>query len=326
MVILPAKAVKTPTAEGVQLTLKPDPPFKLDLTAWVLRRRPTNSIDQVTNDAYTRVFAVDGMPVGARIVQLGTIEKPTLGVTLVGSNITPRIEHSIRDCFGEILGLGVDLSDFYSMSARYPKLRAIVSRFRGMRPPRFPSTFETLCNAIACQQVSLDVGLLLLSRMSQKYGRRLDFFGRRMTSFPTVDAVSRASRQDLRQLGFSNRKSEYLIGLARSISTGQLNLEELRRMDDQEAIEFLTQIRGVGRWSAEYTLLRGLGRLGVFPGDDVGGQNGLKRWMGLAKSPNYEEIQELLEEWRGFGGLVYFHLLLKGLEEQGYLKPSGRES
>ncbi len=195
-----------------------------------------------------------------------------------------------------------------------------------MKPPRFPSTFETLCNAIACQQVSLNVGLLLLSRMSQKYGLHLDFFGERMTSFPTADAVSHASRQDLRRLGFSDRKSEYLIGLARSISTGRLNFEELHRMDDKEAIEFLTQIRGVGRWSAEYTLLRGLGRLGVFPGDDVGGQNGLRRWMGLAKTPNYEEVRELLEKWRGFGGLVYFHLLLKGLEEQGYLKPSGGES
>ncbi len=321
-----SKDVKTPTVDGVQLTLRPAPPFRLDLTAWVLRRRSTNSIDQVTNGAYARVFVVDGMPVGARIVQLGTSEKPKLGVTLVGGNITPRMERVLRDCFSEVLGLGVDLSDFYSMSARYPELSSIASRFRGMRPPRFPSTFETLCNAIACQQVSLNVGLLLLSRMSQKYGHRLDLSGRRMASFPTVDAVSRASRQDLRQLGFSSRKSEYLIGLARSISKGQLNLEELRRMDDQEAIEFLTQIRGVGRWSAEYTLLRGLGRLSVFPGDDVGGQNGLRRWIGLAKSPNYEEIQELLENWRGFGGLVYFHLLLKGLEEQGYLKPSGRES
>ncbi len=324
--ILPAKAVKTPAVDGVQLTLNPAPPFRLDLTAWVLRRRPSNSIDRVTNGAYMRIFAVDGMPVGARVVQLGTSERPTLGVTLVGSTITPRIERALRDYLGEILALNVDLSDFYSTSARYPKLRTLASRFRGMRPPRFPSTFETLCNAIACQQVSLNVGLLLLSRMSQKYGLHLDFFGERMTSFPPVDAVSHASRQDLRRLGFSNLKSEYLIGLARSISTGRLNLEELRRMDDQEAIEFLTQIRGVGRWSAEYTLLRGLGRLDVFPGDDVGGQNGLRRWMGLAKRPNYEEVQKLIEEWKGFGGLVYFHLLLKGLEEQGYLKPSGGES
>ncbi len=306
--------------------MKPAPPFRLDLTAWVLRRRPANSIDQVTNGAYMRIFAVDGMPVGARIVRLGTSERPTLEVTFVGRNITPRIERSLRDCLGKTLGLSVDLSDFYSMSARYPKLHTIVSRFRGMRPPRFPSIFEALCNAIACQQVSLNVGLMLLSRMSQKYGLHLEIFGERMASFPTVDAVSHASRRDLRRLGFSNLKSEYLIGLARSISTGQLNLEELDRMDDQEAIEFLTRIRGVGRWSAEYTLLRGLGRLGVFPGDDVGGQKGLRRWIGLAKTPNYEEVRELIEEWRGFGGLVYFHLLLKGLEEQGYLKPSGRES
>lgn len=280
-----------------------------------------NSVDQLASGTYLRVLAMDHVSVGVMVVQRGTMESPELGVDAIGSRITPKVEGALQDKISEILGLNVNMTDFYSMAALHPKLDELVSRFRGMKPPRFPSIFETLVNAIACQQVSLNVGLLLISRLSQKHGLPLDIQEQQARSFPTADAISRMDSQELRGLGFSNRKAGYLLGLARSVSAGRLDLESLHRMEDREAVEFLMQIRGVGRWSAEYTLLRGLGRLNVFPGDDVGGQNSLRRWMGLHKVPDYEKVQQLLEKWRDFRGLVYFHLLLKGLEEKGYLDP-----
>ena len=92
-----------------------------------------------------------------------------------------------------------------------------------------------------------------------------------------------------------------------------------READDQAAVARLLPLRGVGRWTAEYVLLRGLGRLRVFPGDDVGARNSLRRWLGLAEPPSYEEIRQLLLHWSAYQGLVYFHLLLGRLAGAGLL-------
>ncbi|MDG7007528.1 MAG: DNA-3-methyladenine glycosylase 2 family protein [Nitrososphaerota archaeon] len=305
----------------IHFIAKPIPPFRLDLTAWALRRRPVNSIDRMVDGVYRRVLVVDGTAVAVSVAQGGSAERPKLEVVGIGRDLPSGAEGILRGAVSAILGLNVDLADFYSMSSKHRRLKALAARFRGVKPPRFPSIYETLVNAIACQQVSLNVGLILLSRLSLKYGlppAQGDGWSR---SFPTAEAVSRADLQALRGLGFSRQKAGYLLELSRSVCTGQLDLEGLDGMNDRDSVAFLTQIRGIGRWSAEYTLLRGLGRLGVFPGDDVGGQNSLRRWMGLQRSPNYKKVQDLLERWKRFRGLLYFHLLLKGLDESGYLEP-----
>lgn len=307
--------------KGIYFTAKPIPPFRLDLTAWALKRRPVNSIDRLSDGVYRRILVVDKTPAEVKVEQQGSTERPELAVVVTGRDIQPKAKPALQGAVNDILGLNVDLRGFYSMSSRYPRLEALAARFRGVKPPRFPSIYEALVNAIACQQVSLNVGLLLLSRLSAKYGQPLYHGEEQMWAFPAVETVSRARLQDLRELGFSRQKAGYLLELSQSVSTGGLDLERLHGMSDLDAVEFLMQIRGIGRWSAEYTLLRGLGRLGVFPGDDVGGQNSLRKWMGLRKNPDYEKVQGLLEKWKRFRGMVYFHLLLRGLEGAGHLEP-----
>ncbi len=81
----------------------------------------------------------------------------------------------------------------------------------------------------------------------------------------------------------------------------------------------MLSLRGVGRWTAEYVLLRGLGRLDVFPGDDVGAQKRLARWLGRRRPLDYADVRRVVEPWHPYAGLVYFHLLLDGLEQRGEL-------
>ncbi len=307
--------------EQTEFVLKPLPPFRLDLTAWALRRRPVNSVDRFDGRVYRRVFVLDGWPVGVDVMQRGTPSRPELHVSVLGTGVSGGVKEQARKAITEVLGLQVDLSEFYSVASGDTKLAPLARQFRGVKPPRFPSVFETLVNAIACQQVSLDVGILLLSRLSARFGLPLNRGGQAQRSFPTVRAISRAKPEELRELGFSRQKSEYLLGLARSVSDGSLKLDTISGLPDQDAVDFLMKTKGIGRWSAEYTLLRGLGRLGVFPGDDVGGRNNLQRWLRVRENLDYDKTRALLEKWRGFRGLIYFHLLLKGLDERGYFGP-----
>src|SRR5450759_5017322 len=118
-------------------------------------------------------------------------------------------------------------------------------------------------------------------------------------------------------MGFSYQKARYLTGLARAITGKQFNLEEIEMLDDKKAVNRLCSLKGVGRWTAEYFLLRGLGRTHIFPGDDVGARNHLQCWLGLSEPMDYNEVHKVLMRWDGYGGLIYFHLLLKSLTEKG---------
>lgn len=90
-------------------------------------------------------------------------------------------------------------------------------------------------------------------------------------------------------------------------------------MANEEIVRHLTKLRGIGRWSAEYALLRGLGRLDIFPGDDVGARNNLQKLLHLQNKPDYEGMSKLTSQWHPYEGLVYFHLLLEKLRQKGFI-------
>jgi len=104
----------------------------------------------------------------------------------------------------------------------------------------------------------------------------------------------------------------------RGLSKAKLHLDAWLK-DVSASTELLLQLRGVGRWTAEYVLLRGLGRLHVFPGDDVGAQKRLGRWVGRPDSLDYAGVRRAVEPWQPYAGAVYFHLLLDGLSHAGAL-------
>jgi DNA-3-methyladenine glycosylase II len=113
-------------------------------------------------------------------------------------------------------------------------------------------------------------------------------------AFPRPQDLVSLEIEDLRKLGFSQQKARSLTELARLIMDGFLDLEKLASMDDEVALESLTRLRGVGRWTAEYALLRRLGRVHIFPGDDVGVRNKLQRWLKVSKPLDYEGVHRIL--------------------------------
>ncbi|MGA7672461.1 MAG: DNA-3-methyladenine glycosylase 2 family protein, partial [Nitrolancea sp.] len=214
-----------------------------------------------------------------------------------------------------LLGTGLDLSDFYLLSNSDDQLAGLTERFRGFKPPRYPTLFECLTNAITCQLLSLNVGLRVVSRLVEHYGHRMA--PGETPAFPTPAEIAPSDPDHLRSIGFSRQKARALIELAQNIDAGCIDLEAIANFDDETAIAHLTALRGVGRWTAEYALLRGMGRLHVFPGDDVGARNTLQKWARTEGPLNYAGVAELLDRWKPYAGLVYFHMLLLGIESKG---------
>ena len=271
--------------------LKPLAPFRLDLTVWTLRRRADNQIDRWDGFAYRRVLVIAGKPVEVVVTQVESPDLPRLRVTATGAEVDSRIKKPVISLLNHMLGLRVDLSGFYRFAFRQAKLGPLARRFRGMRPPRFPSVFEALVNATACQQMSLSVGILLLNRLAGMCGLALEKNDVIAHAFPRPQDLVHRDPHAIALLGFSRQKVRAMIESASALDGGQLNLESLAEVADDEVLAILQQLRGVGRWTAEYVLLRGLGRWHIFPGDDVGARNNLTRWLGLNEDLDYEGVR-----------------------------------
>jgi DNA-3-methyladenine glycosylase II len=304
--------------KSLSFGLRPKPPFRLDLTAWALRRRGRNIVDLWEATTYQRVLEIGGIPLKVAVRQVGSSEHPRLHVSVTGRQISRDAKNRVASALVRILGLRTDLTDFYALAARDKRLAPLVERFRGVKPPRFPTVFEGLVNAVACQQLSLTVGIELLNRLAIQCSPAIRTDGTTRFAFPRPEDLVRLTAQKFRQLGFSYSKARSLLDLSRSLVAGKIDLEELDAADDAQAIETLMKLRGVGRWTAEYVLLRGFGRTSVFPGDDVGARNRLALWLGRDKPfDDYAGVQRAVRRWQPYAGLVYFHLLLAGLAESG---------
>jgi DNA-3-methyladenine glycosylase II len=293
------------------------PPFRLDLTVWALRRRPDNAVDAWDGTTYRRALEVEGAAIEVETVQSGSVAASEVTVELLGDRLDERTEHAVRAALTRVLGLERDLAAFYDLAEGDLLLRPLARRFRGVKPPRFPTLFECLVNAIACQQLTLIFGIRLVSRFARTYGAMPANGG--LHAFPSPALIGWLAPDALRPIGFSKSKSRSIVELAAGIHSGQFAPTEVETLADQEVLQALLGLRGVGRWSAEYALLRGLGRLHVFPGDDVGARNNLARWLDLRDPLDYAGVQAAVRRWQPFAGLVYFHLLLAGLAERGAL-------
>jgi len=250
------------------------------------------------------------------VVQDGPERAPQLIVTARGARVGAGTREILISTLDKMLGLNVNLNPFRRMAEGDQRLAGLVDPFIGFKPPRLHSVFETLINGVACQQLSLQVGMHLLNRLCRAYGLTVG----EQHAFPRPMDIASGSPTQLRRLGFSGSKSLVILKVARAIVDGSLNLEELAALTTADARDRLLALKGIGRWTAQYILLRGLGRLDVFPADDVGSQNKMQQWLRRKRRPGYGGMYRILAPWQPYRGLLYFYLLLDHQARQGLLE------
>ncbi|MGZ4336570.1 MAG: DNA-3-methyladenine glycosylase family protein [Gaiellaceae bacterium] len=177
-----------------------------------------------------------------------------------GVNVEP-LDGEIEPIVRKLLGLELDLPPFHAFAQRDPVLADAVRLTPGFRPPLAPDPFEALVSSITAQQVSLHSAFAVRSRFIDRFGVTAE----RAVAFPTRERVSSASEEELTELGFSRRKAEYVLGIARA----DLDFDELRTLPDVEVKARLTALRGLGEWSADCFLARHLARPEAWPAGDL---------------------------------------------------------
>ncbi len=213
---------------------------------------------------------------------------PTLEVEISAPRIAATARENTISVLQRTLGLQLDLAPFYRLAKRHPRLLALVRPFIGMRPPRFPTLHEALVSAVACQQISLPLGIRLLNRLAEAYGIAVSRRRASRHAFPRPETLAQLKPVGLRTLGFSMQKARTVIGLSCLLIEGHLWPEDIENVDDAAIHNHLCAVTGVGPWTADYVFLRGLGRLNVFPVNDSGALNGIKAWLGIKYTPDSE--------------------------------------
>jgi DNA-3-methyladenine glycosylase II len=202
-----------------------------------------------------------------------------------------------------LLGLPLDLAGFWAWARDEPVLASLEAALAGYRPPLAPDPWELLVTSITAQQVSLHSAFAVRSRLIERFGTRHAV----AWSFPARERIAAAAEHELVAVGFSRRKAEYTVGLAR----GDLDLPALARLSDEDVVATLTAVRGLGRWSAEWFLARGLARPHAWPAGDLGVRKAVSRYYGRGRELSEAEVR-LVGERFGSRRNIVCQMLLAG--------------
>jgi DNA-3-methyladenine glycosylase II len=254
---------------------------------------------------YERLLVVRGVPLLVRVGQLGPVGSPRLRIELVGRRARePEAKGAARELLDRVLGAAVDVRPFYRAVRQDPVLGPTVRPFRGMRIAGRPHPFEALVTAVLSQQVNLRLAYGIRADLVRALGRRAWMDGIRYHAFPAPARIASSTVSWLRDLRLSRAKAETLLRLAGAFADGRLSDDGLRALPDEEVVARLVEIKGVGRWTAEMALLRGLGRLDAFPGADLGVVKSLARDLLGRNSATEAEMRGVAERWRPYRGLA----------------------
>jgi DNA-3-methyladenine glycosylase II len=291
-------------------------PFHLEATVRVLQRRPTNLVDVWARERYRRVLPTDDGLALVEVVNRGTIDDPDVRLAVLQDDVSAATRAALGHTMAKMLGLDIDSRPLQRLAHTEPRLRATAIALRGMRPPRFAALFETVARVVPFQQLSLDAGEAVVGRLVQRFGAVLARDGSRFHAFPTPEIVADARLPALKNCGLSLRKADTLRRIARMIESGEMAEEKLSRMSTKEAIRSLTELPGIGPWSASLIMLRGMGRLDVFPPGDVGVTRGLSQLMRLEPGPALDRVVRRFGDYRGY---LYFYSLGSALLARGLI-------
>jgi DNA-3-methyladenine glycosylase II len=194
------------------------------------------------------------------------------------------------------------------MARRDPVLARILPRLRGLRVACYASLFEALVIAILSQQITVRFANVLKARLVEAYGTRVGGGAGALRAFPRPQDLAGANVTDLRRMQLSRRKAEYVVGLARAFADGGWDEASLEGLDDEAFVRRVSALRGLGRWSAEWALIRALGRPDLLPADDVGVQRAISEAYFRKRRVTPRTVERFGRRWRPYRSLAISYL------------------
>ncbi|MBT2637681.1 MULTISPECIES: DNA-3-methyladenine glycosylase [unclassified Bacillus (in: firmicutes)] len=271
-------------------------PYDFDLALSRLALDPLHSVD--IEKRHVKIpLSFNNKKIVAEVIGTGTLEKPEFLIRADNE------KESTLDRLSEIFQWDVKLIQIHE-HFQTTELKDLFIEHYGTPLVLEFDPFSSLVKSIIHQQVNLKFAFTLTERFVKSFGEELDG----VWYYPNPEKVAQLTVEQLRELQFSGRKAEYVIGIAEMTASGQLDFEKMKTMPDAEVTRELIKIRGVGPWTVENFLMFALGRPNLFPMGDIGIQNALKKYFSLEEKPTPAEMEKFKEPWNPY--LSYASLYL----------------
>jgi DNA-3-methyladenine glycosylase II len=286
------------------------PPFNFDLSAQIFANGDPQ-VRRYDKGIFRQVIRIETL-ILVSVESVGTVENPKLAVELrANRKLTEACIEKAKKTISHLFNLNFDLTSFYEEARNDTTMKRVASKLFGLKSPTTQFAFEALVDSIVEQQISLKVANTFERRIIKKWGDCLKLGDDVFYAYPTPKNLATATQEELRSVGLSERKAEYVRNIASIIAEEKLNLETLKTEKNvDDIIEELDKIKGVGVWTAELTMLRGMSRLEALPADDLGLRRTISRYYCGGKPILSSEARKIAENWGEWKGLGAYYLIV----------------
>ncbi len=294
--------------------IKAKAPFDFDLSCRIFSNGD-KTIKKYANNHLWQALSINQKTMLIYIESVGSVDDPELVVSVESEEeLSPDILNSVPPTVYRILNLGLDLHPFYEQVKADSLLSSVTGRLYGLKNPSTPTLFEALVDSIIEQQISLKAAHNIENRLIKYVGKSVHLYGQDYYSYPSPEDLASLDLEKLRNCGLSSRKSEYIQDLSRGILNKDVDLQSIQKINTtSEMVEELIKIRGIGVWTAEMALLRGLCRLDAIPADDISLQRVIGNFYSKTEKISSEKIREIASSWGKWKGLVSYYLIVADL-------------
>ena len=304
--------------EKAVITIKPVAPFDFGLTAgYHTYFQGRYGSDSLTDGVYRRLLDLEGNLVLASVRSVGSVEAPELVVELQSENLNSGDVELAAGQVAWLLGTAQDLTPFYQAAQADSPLSAIVRQFHGLHLPHTASVYEALVLAILGQQIATNVARIIRTLIIETHGPSQTFDGQDYYAFPRPETLAALPVEQLREMKLSQRKAEYVKGISQAaLELSPDGFESLHRLSDEEVVQNTVKIRGVGVWTAQWVLIRALGRPDALPLGDLALRRVVSRVYFGGSEINDAQLDEFAQRWspwRTYATVYLFTAMRSGM-------------
>jgi len=278
--------------------------FNFSECLWFLDRGYDDCMHQVLEYSVRKII---NTPIGNCLVEIADNDSHLDVVILIGENTAQSIE-AIKKFIGKWFDMDRDLQTFYQLN-KQQGTEWLIENYEGLRLIMIPNFFEAICWSVIGQQINLTFAFTLKRKLIEMCCEPLIYDGEAHYSFPEPEKIAKLTTQQLKEVQFSQRKAEYLIGIAQLFQNNQLSYQLINKIPDTLGmVEELCKIRGIGEWSANYILMKAFMRMDCITHGDTGLQAAVRKKLQLDRKPTREEVIKFLAPFKGWESYVVFYL------------------
>ncbi len=246
---------------SIKGTLEPLSPFDFSQSlAFLPDFSPMQNEQTVNTNSFTKAVEIKGKTVAFEVTELGTVENPKLQFTAYSeTKVTDELQESVADRINYFLSLQDDLKEFYKIGNQDQCFRPTIKRFYGHKQVKFLTPFEITCWAVLDQRIPMAVAHKMKERFVENYGGHINVKGYEYRTFPEPATINSAEPSKLFEVIHNQKKTEWILGVAKAFN--KIDEQWLRTAPYDDVYGWLTDIKGIGEWSANFVMIRGLGRM-----------------------------------------------------------------